>query len=97
MTKAGIRPRSNQTPTIVLKDGHAVMALGSPGGDSIWQRVTQTLVNLIDFGMTMQEAVSAPRFGYGGPQETGTSVTPVWMVEDGVSPEVIERLKQMGH
>lgn len=95
--RGGVRPRSNQTPTIVLKDGQAVMALGSPGGDAIWQRVTQTLVNLIDFGMNIQDAVSAPRFAYGGPQETGTSVIPVWMVEDRVPAAVIEQLKAMGH
>lgn len=95
--RGGIRPRSNQTPTIVLKDGQAVMALGSPGGDAIWQRVTQTLVNLIDFGMNMQDAVSAPRFAYGGPEETGTSTKPIWIVEDRVPAAVIEKLKSMGH
>lgn len=95
--RGGIRPRSNQTPTIVLKDGQAVMALGSPGGDQIWQRVTQTLVNLIDFGMNMQDAVSAPRFAYGGPQETGTSITPIWIIEDRVPAAVIEKLRSMGH
>lgn len=95
--RGGIRPRSNQTPTIVLKGGQAVMALGSPGGDAIWQRVTQTLVNLIDFGMNIQEAVSAPRFAYGGPQESGTAVTPVWMIEDRVAADVIDRLTAMGH
>lgn len=95
--RGGIRPRSNQTPTIILKDGDAVMALGSPGGDQIWQRVTQTIVNLIDFGMNIQDAVSAPRFAYGGPEETGTSITPVWMIEDRVPAAVIDKLKAMGH
>jgi gamma-glutamyltranspeptidase/glutathione hydrolase len=95
--RGGIRPRSNQTPTIIVKDGQGVMALGSPGGDQIWQRVTQTIVNLIDFGMNMQDAVSAPRFAYAGPEETGTSITPVWMIEDRVPPAVIEKLKSMGH
>ena len=95
--RGGIRPRSNQTPTIVLKDGQAVMALGSPGGDAIWQRVTQTLVNLIDFGMNIQDAVSAPRFAYGGLEETGTSNRPSWIVEDRVPAAVIEKLKSMGH
>ena len=95
--RGGIRPRSNQTPTIVLKDGEAVMALGSPGGDQIWQRVTQTLVNLIDFGMNIQDAVSAPRFAFGGPEETGNSNTPVWMVEDRVPAAIVDKLKAMGH
>lgn len=95
--RGGIRPRSNQTPTIVLKDGAAVMAVGSPGGDAIWQRVTQTLINLMDFGMNIQDAVSAARFGYGGPEETGTSVVPVWMVESRVAPAAIDKLRAMGH
>jgi gamma-glutamyltranspeptidase/glutathione hydrolase len=95
--RGGIRPRSNQTPTIIVKDGQGVMALGSPGGDQIWQRVTQTIVNLIDFGMNVQDAVSAPRFAYGGPEETGTSITPVWMIEDRVPAAVIDTLKSMGH
>lgn len=95
--RGGIRPRSNQTPTIVMKDGEAVLALGSPGGDAIWQRVTQSLVNILEFGMNVQDAVAAPRFAYGGPEETGTAVTPVWMVEDRIPSDVIEKLKAMGH
>ncbi len=95
--RGGMRPRSNQTPTIVLRDGRAIMALGTPGGDSIWQRVAQTLVNLIDFGMNIQDAVAAPRFGYGGPEETGTSIKPIWIVEDRVPESVVDRLKAMGH
>lgn len=95
--RGGIRPRSNQSPTIILKDGQAIMALGSPGGDGIWQRVPQVIVNVIDFGMNIQEAISAPRFSYGGPQETGTSITPVWNIENTVPMAVIEQLKAMGH
>jgi gamma-glutamyltranspeptidase/glutathione hydrolase len=95
--RGGVRPRSNQSPTIVLRDGVAVMALGSPGGDAIWQRVAQTLVNVIDFGMNMQEAVSAPRFTYGGSLETESLLKPIWDVEDRVPREAIERLRAMGH
>jgi gamma-glutamyltranspeptidase / glutathione hydrolase len=95
--RGGIRPRSNQSPTIVMKDGVAVMAVGSPGGDAIWQRVAQTLVNLIDFGMNMQDAVAAPRFTYAGPLETGLSIKPVWNVEDRIPAAVVEKLREMGH
>jgi gamma-glutamyltranspeptidase/glutathione hydrolase len=95
--RGGIRPRSNQSPTVILRDGEPVMALGSPGGDGIWQRVAQVIVNVIDFKMNMQEAVAAPRIGYGGPQETGTSIKPIWRVEEGVSPSVIKQLEAMGH
>ena len=95
--RGGIRPRSNQSPTVVLKDGEPVMALGSPGGDGIWQRVAQVIVNVIDFKMNIQEAVAAPRIGYGGPQETGLSIKPIWRVENGISPTVVKQLQTMGH
>ena len=81
----GRRPRSNQCPTIVLKDGEPVLAIGTPGSDGIWQRLAQVLVNVIDFGMDVQEAVSAPRMIYGGFQETGTEVPPTFEIEDRVS------------
>jgi gamma-glutamyltranspeptidase/glutathione hydrolase len=95
--RGGMRPRSNQSPTIVLKDGEPVLAIGSPGNDGIWQRLAQVIANVLDFGMDVQEAVAAPRFSYGGSQETGTSIEPVWRVEDGVAPGVIEELRRMGH
>ncbi len=59
--EAGKRPRSSMSPTIVLKDGDPVVALGSPGGATIITTVLQTLVNYIDFGMSLPEAVAAPR------------------------------------
>jgi gamma-glutamyltranspeptidase/glutathione hydrolase len=57
----GKRPRSSMSPTIVLKDGKPFMALGSPGGSTIITTVLQMLVNRIDLGMTIQEAIAAPR------------------------------------
>ncbi len=95
--RGGIRPRSNQSPTIILKDGQAIMALGSPGGDGIWQRLAQVIVNVLDFGMNIQEAISAPRFTYGGHQETGSSLAAEWNVEDRLPKAVIDQLKSMGH
>ena len=95
--RGGMRPRSNQSPTIVLQDGEPVLAVGSPGNDGIWQRVAQVIVNVLDFGMSVQEAVEAPRFSYGGPQETGTAIEPVWRVEDRIAPAVVEELRRMGH
>jgi gamma-glutamyltranspeptidase / glutathione hydrolase len=58
---AGKRPRSSMSPTIVLKDGRPWLAVGSPGGASIITTVLQILVNRIDFGMTLPEAIAAPR------------------------------------
>jgi gamma-glutamyltranspeptidase len=52
---------------------------------------------VIDFGMPIHQAVSVPRFSYGGPQETGSSIVPVWRVEEGILPEVISDLERMGH
>jgi gamma-glutamyltranspeptidase/glutathione hydrolase len=57
----GKRPLSSMTPTIVVKDGRAVLVLGSPGGSRIPGIVLETLINVIDYGMTPQEAVDAPR------------------------------------
>ncbi len=58
----GKRPLSSMTPTIVLKDGRAVMAIGSPMGTAIITSVLQSLINVIDFGFDAQRAVNAPRF-----------------------------------
>ena len=56
------RPLSSMSPTIVTKDGKPVMVLGTPGGSRIITAVLLTLLNVIDYGMNVQEAVDAPRF-----------------------------------
>lgn len=58
----GKRMLSSMTPTIVEKNGKLFMVVGTPGGSTIMTSVFQTIMNVIDFGMGMQEAVSAPRF-----------------------------------
>ncbi|WP_229069816.1 gamma-glutamyltransferase [Actinoplanes sp. DH11] len=57
----GKRPRSSMSPTIVLKDGKPFLALGSPGGATIITTVLQVLINRLDLGMTLPEAMAAPR------------------------------------
>jgi gamma-glutamyltranspeptidase/glutathione hydrolase len=57
----GKRPRSSMAPTIVLADGEPFLALGSPGGATIITTVLQTLVNRVDLGMSLPEALAAPR------------------------------------
>jgi gamma-glutamyltranspeptidase / glutathione hydrolase len=57
----GKRPRSSMSPTIVLKNGQPWLAIGSPGGASIITTVLQILVNRIDFGMSLPDAIAAPR------------------------------------
>lgn len=58
----GKRRFSSMTPTMVFEDGKPVATLGAPGGAWIGVAVAQALLNLLDFGMGMQEAVMAPRF-----------------------------------
>ncbi|HXA35186.1 MAG TPA: gamma-glutamyltransferase [Steroidobacteraceae bacterium] len=57
----GKRPLSSMTPTIVLKDDKPLLVVGSPGGSRITTTVLEIIVNVIDHGMTLQEAVDAPR------------------------------------
>ena len=57
----GKRPLSSMAPTIALRDGQPFLVLGSPGGSRIISIVLETLLNVVDHGMTLQEAVDAPR------------------------------------
>ncbi|HRH55063.1 MAG TPA: gamma-glutamyltransferase, partial [Chitinophagales bacterium] len=58
----GKRMLSSMTPTIVEKEGKLFMVVGTPGGSTIITSVFQNIINVIEFDMTMQEAVDAPRF-----------------------------------
>jgi len=62
----GKRPLSSMAPTLVEKDGRAFLALGSPGGSRIITTVLETILDIVDYGMTPQQAVEAPRFHYQG-------------------------------
>ncbi len=57
----GKRPRSSMAPTIVLQDGQPFLALGSPGGSTIIATVSQIIFNHVDRGMSLPEAIAAPR------------------------------------
>ncbi|WP_433499941.1 gamma-glutamyltransferase family protein [Sphaerimonospora sp. CA-214678] len=57
----GKRPRSSMAPTIVLEDGRPLLAVGSPGGSTIITTVLQILVGRFDFGMSLPQAIAAPR------------------------------------
>jgi gamma-glutamyltranspeptidase/glutathione hydrolase len=59
---AGKRPRVTLSPTLVLRDGQPWLAMSTPGGDNQDQAMLQVLLNMIEFGMTAQEAVESPRF-----------------------------------
>jgi len=58
----GKRPRSTLQGTLVLKDGKPFLITGSPGGDDQCMRTLQTLLNIVEFGMNMQQAIEAPRW-----------------------------------
>jgi gamma-glutamyltranspeptidase/glutathione hydrolase len=58
----GKRPRTTLTPSLATRSGEPFLAFGTPGGDQQDQWTLQFFLNLIDFGMTVQEAIEAPRF-----------------------------------
>ena len=58
----GKRPRSTLQSTLVMKNNQPFMIVGSPGGDDQVFRTIQTLLNVVDFGMNVQEAIEAPRW-----------------------------------
>ncbi|WP_327158931.1 gamma-glutamyltransferase [Streptomyces tubercidicus] len=86
----GKRPRSSMSPTIVLRDGKPMIAVGSPGGATIITTVLQTLVNRLDLGMTLPAAVAAPRLSQRN--QTATEAEPAFLS----SPER-KKLEGMGH
>jgi gamma-glutamyltranspeptidase/glutathione hydrolase len=98
--KPGKRPRITLSPTIVLRNGEPFAALSTPGGDNQDQALIQVLLNVVEFGMTPQEAVEAPRF------ETLHFVSSfddhrfqpgVLRVENRIDAAVVEELKRRGH
>jgi len=86
----GKRPLSSMTPTIVVRDGKAVMVLGSPGGSMITTTVANVLMGVIDYGMNIQEAVNAPRFH-------NQWLPDVLVVEQWFSPDTAQALQKMGY
>ena len=87
----GKRPLSSMSPTIVTKDGKTVMVLGTPGGSRIITAVLHTIVNVVDYGMSVQEAVDAPRFHQQW-QPEATSVEAF-----AIAPDARRILEGMGH
>jgi gamma-glutamyltranspeptidase/glutathione hydrolase len=57
----GKRPLSSMTPTLVMKDGKPLLVVGSPGGARIITTVFEVILNVLDYGMPLQQAVDAPR------------------------------------
>jgi gamma-glutamyltranspeptidase/glutathione hydrolase len=85
------RMLSSMTPTIVEKDGQLLMTLGTPGGSTIITSVLQTILNVHEFEMTMQQAVNAPRFhNQWLPDE-------IRMEPNSFSKSIIKQLKAKGY
>ncbi len=88
--QGGKRPMSSQTPTIIFdQQNKPVLIIGSPGGSSIINYVTQTVINVLDWNMDMQAAISAPHvLSRNGPA----------LIEEGTDAErLVEPLKALGH
>ena len=87
----GKRPLSSMSPTILSQNGKPLAVLGTPGGSRIITAVAQTIVHLVDYGMTIQEAVDMPRFHQQWLPDV-TNFEPY-----AVSNDTAELLKGMGH
>jgi gamma-glutamyltranspeptidase/glutathione hydrolase len=86
----GKRPLSSMTPTILLKEGKLFMVVGGPGGGRIPSSVLQTILNVVDFGLNVQDAIDRPRFHHQWrPDEIS--------IEPGFSPDTIKLLQSRGH
>lgn len=87
----GKRMLSSMTPTIIEKNGKLFMVVGTPGGSTIITSVLQTLLNVIEFGKGMQEAVSAPRFHHQWLPDK------VYYEEGAFTKGQMKKLEKMGH
>lgn len=85
----GARPLSSMTPTFLLRDGKLFMVTGSPGGSRIITTVLQVIVNVVDFGMNIAEAVAAPRIHHQWKPDALAA-------ETGFSPDTLKLLAEKG-
>ena len=85
------RMLSSMTPTLVEKDGKFWMSVGTPGGSTIITSVLQTILNVKEFGMTMQDAVNAPRFHHQWLPDV------VVFEPESFATELLENLKNKGY
>ena len=86
----GKRPLSSMSPTILVKDGKLFMTVGAPGGSRIPTAVLQVILNVVDFGMNVQDAIDWPRVHH------------QWLpdrlsLERGISPDTVDILKSRGY
>ncbi|MEC7242860.1 MAG: gamma-glutamyltransferase [Myxococcota bacterium] len=86
----GKKPLSSMTPTVVFKDGDVVLVVGASGGPFIISSTLQAISNVVDFGMTAEEAVSVPRMHH-------QWVPELLFVDEGIPVDVVRRLEERGH
>ncbi|HQZ41096.1 MAG TPA: gamma-glutamyltransferase [Vicinamibacterales bacterium] len=86
----GKRPLSSMTPTILLRDGKLFMTAGAPGGSRISTAVMQVILNVVDFGMNVQDAIDAPRVHHQWQPDRLS-------LERGISPDTVAILKARGY
>jgi gamma-glutamyltranspeptidase/glutathione hydrolase len=86
----GRRPLSSMVPTIVLKNGKPFLVLGAPGGSRIITAVLQVMLNVMDFGMNLQDAIDFPRVHHQWKPDRLD-------IERGISPDTIALLKKAGY
>ena len=86
----GKKPLSSMTPTILLKDGEVVMVVGASGGPFIISSTLQVISNVVDFGMTPEEAVSVVRMHH-------QWVPELLFLDEGASLELHQMLQEVGH
>jgi gamma-glutamyltranspeptidase/glutathione hydrolase len=84
-------PLSSMSPTIVSKDGKPFMVIGSPGGSRIITITLEAIVNVIDHGMNIQEAIDAPRVHHQWLPDT------LYVEPHGLSPDTLKLLAGMGY
>jgi gamma-glutamyltranspeptidase/glutathione hydrolase len=96
----GKRPRSTLQGTLVMKDGQPFLITGSPGGDDQCMRTMQTLINVVDFGMNVQQAIEAPRWatrGFPASPFPHTMYPGDLSLENRISDAVRDDLLRRGH
>lgn len=87
----GKRPATRMMPTILLQGDERVLVVGASGGPRITSAVLQTILNALDFGMSLEKAISSPRL------DIETDAEPVVVVEESVGEKVLAGLTAKGH
>lgn len=86
----GKRPLSSMSPTLVFKDGRPILSVGAAGGPTIISQTLLAILGVVDFGLSVHDALAAPRFHHQWSPD-------LLQIEASVSDEVVSKLTAMGH